>query len=232
MEKKPCFIEDPRIADKIRKIEEVVGSDGRVDLRIDRRRGKIRQVAAIVIFKTEAEKGDDAIDLEPTQPAGTRSQGTLMFTLVHEPGWPSNSSGYNFGTVMKDEDMAIEVVKYPDTTFEFKVTGLFGTTFIFRRPMPACEKNECHVVFSWKDGVISLHLNGQFEESKSVDVSELEGKPEQSASMKRRIPKTLEQRMQDCETHLFFLRDALRLYPCQPDRFKQIAAELRVLAGR
>ena len=35
--------------------------------------------------------------------------------------------------------------------------------------------------------------------------------------------------MQDCETHLFFLRDALRLYPSQPDRFKQIAAELRVL---
>ena len=34
---------------------------------------------------------------------------------------------------MKDEDMAIEDVKYPDTTFEFKVTGLFGTTPSFSK---------------------------------------------------------------------------------------------------
>ncbi|MEX5215360.1 MAG: hypothetical protein AB7G48_17240 [Nitrospiraceae bacterium] len=33
----------------------------------------------------------------------------------------------------------------------------------------------------------------------------------------------------DCETHLYFLWDALRLYPKERDRFKQIAAELRIL---
>jgi hypothetical protein len=46
---------------------------------------------------------------------------------------------------------------------------------------------------------------------------------------KPRIPKSLEQRVQDCETHLYFLWDARRLYPAQEDRFKQIAAELRIL---
>ncbi|QDU27860.1 hypothetical protein ETAA8_29510 [Anatilimnocola aggregata] len=48
-------------------------------------------------------------------------------------------------------------------------------------------------------------------------------------SAKPRIPKSLEQRLQDCETHLYFLWDARRLYPAQEDRFKQIAAELRIL---
>ena len=46
---------------------------------------------------------------------------------------------------------------------------------------------------------------------------------------KPRIPKSLEQRLQDCETHLYFLWDSRRLYPVQKDRFKQIAAELRIL---
>lgn len=46
---------------------------------------------------------------------------------------------------------------------------------------------------------------------------------------KQRIAKTAEQRLCDCETHLYFLWDAYRLYPQQRDRFKQIAAELRLL---
>ena len=46
-----------------------------------------------------------------------------------------------------------------------------------------------------------------------------------------RVPKTKSQRLADCETHLFFLWDALRQYPHQPDRYKQIATELRVLVA-
>lgn len=46
---------------------------------------------------------------------------------------------------------------------------------------------------------------------------------------KHRVPKTSAERLADCETHLYFLWDAVRLYSEQPDRFKQIAAELRVL---
>lgn len=47
----------------------------------------------------------------------------------------------------------------------------------------------------------------------------------------KRIPKTSEQRLRECETHLYFLWDARRLYAQEPDRYKQIAAELRVLVG-
>ncbi len=46
---------------------------------------------------------------------------------------------------------------------------------------------------------------------------------------KQRIAKTAEQRLRECEVHLYFLWDAYRLYPEERDRFKQIATELRVL---
>lgn len=46
---------------------------------------------------------------------------------------------------------------------------------------------------------------------------------------KRRIPKTANQRLHECETHLYFLWNAHQLYQKQRDRFKQIATELRVL---
>ena len=49
------------------------------------------------------------------------------------------------------------------------------------------------------------------------------------STRKQRIPKPPAQRLSECETHLYFLWDARRLYPQQRDRFKQIAAELRIL---
>lgn len=52
---------------------------------------------------------------------------------------------------------------------------------------------------------------------------------EGAMARKRRLQKTAAQRLNDCETHVFFLWDALRLYRDQRDRYKQAAAELRVL---
>lgn len=46
---------------------------------------------------------------------------------------------------------------------------------------------------------------------------------------KNRIPKTPLHMIQDCESHLYFLWDALRHFRNEPERYKQIAAELRVL---
>lgn len=46
---------------------------------------------------------------------------------------------------------------------------------------------------------------------------------------KPRIAKSDAQILSDCETHLYFLWDAHRLYSKQRERFKQIAAELRIL---
>lgn len=48
-------------------------------------------------------------------------------------------------------------------------------------------------------------------------------------SKKKRIPKSREQRLRDCESHLYFLWDARRLYPREEERYKQIAGELRIL---
>ncbi len=49
-------------------------------------------------------------------------------------------------------------------------------------------------------------------------------------SRKRRIQKSQQQRLQDLETHLYFLWEARQLFPTQHDRFKQIASGLRILA--
>jgi len=46
---------------------------------------------------------------------------------------------------------------------------------------------------------------------------------------KRRIPRPTQERTAACEDHLFFLHEALKLFPQQPGRYKQIAGELRVL---
>ncbi len=48
---------------------------------------------------------------------------------------------------------------------------------------------------------------------------------------KPRIPKSPARRLAECESHLYFLSDARRLYEQEEDRFKQVAAELRVLVG-
>jgi len=44
-----------------------------------------------------------------------------------------------------------------------------------------------------------------------------------------KIPKSKELLLRECEEHLFMLKDALSLYRSQRYRYKQIAAELRVL---
>lgn len=48
---------------------------------------------------------------------------------------------------------------------------------------------------------------------------------------KEKVAKSRQRRLSECETHLYFLWDAYRLYSKQPERFKQIASELRVLVG-
>ena len=48
---------------------------------------------------------------------------------------------------------------------------------------------------------------------------------------KKRIPKTSEQRLLECEEHLYFLWDERQLYQTQPARYKNIASQLRVLVG-
>jgi len=48
---------------------------------------------------------------------------------------------------------------------------------------------------------------------------------------KRKIPKTPEQRLAECETHLYFLWLARQHYTNKPEHYKQIAAELRILVA-
>ncbi|HMI96131.1 MAG TPA: hypothetical protein VK479_06420 [Micropepsaceae bacterium] len=47
-----------------------------------------------------------------------------------------------------------------------------------------------------------------------------------------KAPKSIEERMQDCETHLSFLWEARECYRNDRERYKQVAGELRVLVCR
>ena len=97
-----------------------------------------------------------------------KNEGSMAFWLRHEhKDWPTNSSAYNFGTI-KFEDVAVEVVKYPDKKLEIKVTGPFDKVFMFSRPMPHCEGNACSVVLTWGNGNVHLDLNGKPEKTKSA----------------------------------------------------------------
>ena len=46
-----------------------------------------------------------------------------------------------------------------------------------------------------------------------------------------RVPKDAERHLADCESHLRFLAEAADRLETEPDRYKQLAAELRVLVG-
>ncbi|MCH8185169.1 MAG: hypothetical protein IH862_03575 [Chloroflexi bacterium] len=48
---------------------------------------------------------------------------------------------------------------------------------------------------------------------------------------KKQLTKTPEQRLRECETHLYFLWDERRLYQTEPDRYKNIASHLRILVA-
>jgi hypothetical protein len=50
-----------------------------------------------------------------------------------------------------------------------------------------------------------------------------------SKERKTRLRRSTQERIAACESHLFFLHEAAKLFPQQYDRYKQIAAELRVL---
>ena len=49
------------------------------------------------------------------------------------------------------------------------------------------------------------------------------------ANNQPRVPKSREERMRDCETHLAYLKEARDNYRTDRERYKQVAAELRVL---
>jgi len=50
------IVDDIKIADKLKRIEQAVGNEGWIDLRVDKRDGKLRQVMVTVVFKSRDEQ--------------------------------------------------------------------------------------------------------------------------------------------------------------------------------
>ena len=103
---------------------------------------------------------------------GLKNEGSFVFGLSHKhKDWPTNSSGYNFG-IIEQGDISAEAKKLPDKTIEIKLVGPFDKTFIFRRPIPQCDQRGLHVAMAWTDDKVQLYLNGQPEDSKTVEEAE------------------------------------------------------------
>jgi hypothetical protein len=101
-----------------------------------------------------------------------KNEGSLVFWLNHEhKDWPTNSSGYNFGT-SRIEDISAETKKHPDKTIEIKIIGPFNKTFVFQRPIPPCDQRGLQVVITWGNDKVQLYLNGKLEDSKTIGEAE------------------------------------------------------------
>jgi hypothetical protein len=99
---------------------------------------------------------------------GLKNEGSIVFWLNHEhKDWPTNSSGYNFGTIAQ-KDISAEAKKHPDKTIEIKIIGPLDKTFVFRRSIPPCDQRGLQVVITWKHDNVQLYLNGKPEDSKTV----------------------------------------------------------------
>lgn len=102
---------------------------------------------------------------------GLKNEGSMVFGLNHEnKDWSTNSSGYNFGS-FQHEEISAKVTKHPDKTIEIELIGPFDKNFVFRRPIPPCDDRGLHVAITWKDDMVQLYLNGELDDSKTINES-------------------------------------------------------------
>ena len=85
--------------------------------------------------------------------------------------WSTNLSGYNFGAI-KQQEISAEAKKLPDKTIEIKIVGPFDESFVFQRPIPLCDKRGLQVAITWNNNKVEFYLNGQLEDSKTVEEAE------------------------------------------------------------
>jgi len=103
---------------------------------------------------------------------GIKNEGSIVFWLNHEhKDWSTNSSGYNFG-ITKQGDISVEAKKLPDKTIEIKLVGAFDKTFVFKNPIPQCDRRGLQVAVTWKNNKVELYLNGKPVDSKTVEEAE------------------------------------------------------------
>jgi len=103
---------------------------------------------------------------------GLKNEGSMVFWLSHEhKDWPTNSSGYNFGTI-EQKEISAEAKKHPDKTIEIKLIGPFDKTFVFKNPIPQCDQRGLQIAMTWKNDKVELYLNGKPVDSKPVEEAE------------------------------------------------------------
>lgn len=88
-------------------------------------------------------------------------EGTVLFWLRHHhPDWDTNRDGYKFPDF---EHGPIKVCcrKTPQRQLSIEISGPFGNTYDFTEPIPRKSEKGVSVAIRWKDGSVTLNLQGQ-----------------------------------------------------------------------
>lgn len=95
-----------------------------------------------------------------------QNEGSITFWAKHDHSdWATNSHNYKWGPITHQGISAI-AKKESNAAIEVSIDGPFGDSFCFRRQMPPCGPQGLFVAITWKDGLVSLYLNGELRESK------------------------------------------------------------------
>jgi hypothetical protein len=92
-----------------------------------------------------------------------QGQGTIAFRANHpHTDWPTNTACYKFGATPVSEDgVFVTASKYPDGSLEVIVMDQTTANATFREAIPTLDAKGLHIVVTWKDGTVSLYLQGQ-----------------------------------------------------------------------
>lgn len=90
-----------------------------------------------------------------------KTKGSMTFWL-REGNWLTDDSNHSLGEVASVLDVVdVHAKKNWDCTISLTVSGPFGQTFKFRRPIPPCDKRGLFVAITWADSKVTLYLNGK-----------------------------------------------------------------------
>jgi hypothetical protein len=93
-------------------------------------------------------------------------EGSIALWLEHDDiAWLTNADPYNFGPFNLGSGLWLSAAKQKHSVLELQFDGAFGqrfawSTHVLRSKAPS-GRSGVHVVLTWKDGTVSLSLNGK-----------------------------------------------------------------------
>lgn len=106
----------------------------------------------------------DTFDLTDFQ-----NEGTVRFKPSHEhEDWVTNQNGYSFSPIIKN-GVFVQLLKNPDRTIDLILNGPLGHFLKIHHDISSITTPVLDILLTWKSKTITLYLNGEIAQEKSVD---------------------------------------------------------------